>query len=182
MGSIYKITCTITGKSYIGQTIHAPSLRIENHLSGKSKRCRLLYNAIQEYGRNAFDYEILHDVPPKMLSDFEKSAIRKFNTLAPNGYNLTPGGEGIGKSPPRVIPEPLPPPEPMPPSVFNQDRFRKQCRTVARSNIAAKLGISTQAVAQRLQNLENIRLREFLTICELIDEPPETFYSTGEPE
>ena len=44
------------------------------------------------------------------------------------------------------------------------------------------VGITRQGVAQRLQNLENIRLREFLIICELIDEEPETFYSEGEPD
>ena len=176
MGYIYKITNTVNGKSYIGQTIHAPSLRIENHLSGKSKRCRLLYNAIQEYGRDAFDHEILHDdVSPKKLSDLEKLAIRENDTLAPNGYNLTEGGEGIGKKPPRIKPEPLPAPEPIPPSVFNIEKFRDSIRTVSQPEIAKALGISPQAVSNRLRNLENIRLREFLVICEVIDEPYETF-------
>ena len=43
-------------------------------------------------------------------------------------------------------------------------------------------GITRQAAANRLKNLSNIRLREFLVICELIDEAPETFYTEGETE
>lgn len=59
---------------------------------------------------------------------------------------------------------------------FNLPKFAKMCRTVNQSDIASKLGITPQAVSNRLRNLENIRLREFLAICELIEEPPETFY------
>ena len=58
---------------------------------------------------------------------------------------------------------------------LNIPKFRKWCRTVPGSDIADKLGITPQAVSQRLQNLHNIRLREFLIICEVIEEPPETF-------
>ena len=66
--------------------------------------------------------------------------------------------------------------------IFNQPKFEKYARITSPTEIGKRLGITRQAVAQRLQNLENIRLREFLTICELIDEKPETFYSTGETE
>ena len=58
---------------------------------------------------------------------------------------------------------------------FNQSKFAKLCRTVSQPEIAKALGISPQAVSQRLRNLENIRLREFLVMCEVIDEPYETF-------
>ena len=61
---------------------------------------------------------------------------------------------------------------------LNHERFRKFCRTVSLTEIAKALGVSQQAVSQRLRNLENIRLREFLTICEVIDEPIETFLET----
>ena len=60
-------------------------------------------------------------------------------------------------------------------SKFNQAKFAKLCRTVSQPKIANALGISAQAVSQRMRNLENIRLREFLTICEVIDEPIESF-------
>ena len=58
---------------------------------------------------------------------------------------------------------------------FNQPKFAKMCRTVNQSDIADRLGISRQAVSSRLKNLENIRLVEFLIICEVIDEQPEIF-------
>ena len=58
---------------------------------------------------------------------------------------------------------------------FNQPKFEKQCRTVNRSDIAERLGVTPQAVSQRLKNLDNIRLREFLAICEVIDESYENF-------
>ena len=61
---------------------------------------------------------------------------------------------------------------------FNQRKFAKLCRTVSQPEIAKALGISPQAVSNRLRKLENIRLREFLTICKVIDEPIEAFIET----
>lgn len=96
MGSIYKITNTVNGKSYIGQTRHdAEKTRIRCHLNGDSKGSRLVKRAIEKYGKDAFAYEILHDgIIPEFLDDLEIEAIKKFNTIAPQGYNLTADGEG----------------------------------------------------------------------------------------
>ena len=96
MGSIYKITNTANGKSYVGQTIHdAVKGRISEHLNGKSGGSRLVRRAIEKYGKDAFTYEILHDgIIPEFLDDLEIEAIKKFNTIAPHGYNLKTGGEG----------------------------------------------------------------------------------------
>ena len=58
---------------------------------------------------------------------------------------------------------------------LNHDRFRKQCRTVSQSEIAAALGKSQQVVSKRLQNLSKLTVDEFLAICEVIEEPYETF-------
>ena len=58
---------------------------------------------------------------------------------------------------------------------LNQDRFRKQCRTVSQSEIAAALGKSQQVVSKRLQNLSKLTVDEFLAICEVIEEPYENF-------
>ena len=96
MGSIYKITNTLNGKSYIGQTIHdAVKGRIRKHLNGDLRGSQLVKRAIEKYGKNAFTYEILHDgVIPEFLDTLEIESIEKFNTIAPHGYNLTYGGEG----------------------------------------------------------------------------------------
>ena len=60
---------------------------------------------------------------------------------------------------------------------FNQPKFEKYARITTPTEIGKRLGITRQAAAHRLQNLDKIRVPEFLAICELIDEPPETFYS-----
>ena len=65
---------------------------------------------------------------------------------------------------------------------LNHDHFRKMCRTVSSAEITAALGTTRQTVYNRMKNLKQLTVDEFLTICELIDEEPETFYSTGETQ
>ena len=95
MGCIYKITNTVNGKAYIGQTRHdAEKTRIRKHLAGYGNR--IVKQAIEKYGREAFTYEILEDnVFPELLPDLEVAYIAKLGTVAPKGYNLTLGGDGI---------------------------------------------------------------------------------------
>ena len=94
MGCIYKITNTVNGKAYIGTSIHEPkSNRIRKHLTGHGSH--ELASDIEEYGRDAFMYEILEeDVFPELLPDLEKAYIAKIGTFVPNGYNRTRGGGG----------------------------------------------------------------------------------------
>ena len=100
MGSIYKITNTVNGKAYIGQTIHdAEKTRIRDHFRSKGKGSQLIKDDIEKYGQDAFTYEILHDgIIPEFLDTLEKEVIAKFNTLTPHGYNLTEGGGGGSRS------------------------------------------------------------------------------------
>ena len=95
MGSIYKITNTLNGKAYIGQTIHdAEKTRIRQHFSGHGNK--YIKEAIEEYGIDVFTFEILHDgIIPELLKSFEKEAIAKFNCVHPNGYNENRGGSGV---------------------------------------------------------------------------------------
>ena len=90
MGYIYKITNTRNGKAYIGQTINKLENRINGHFSRSSSPA--LHNAIQKYGRDAFTFEILHETLDIFLDDLEVAEIKRYNTLAPRGYNLTGGG------------------------------------------------------------------------------------------
>jgi len=54
-------------------------------------------------------------------------------------------------------------------------------RIVPRKDIAERLGISLQAVYNRLtDNIDNIRLREFLAICELMEIHPNEFLEEEE--
>lgn len=98
MGYVYKITNTVNQKAYIGISIHEPEKRrIRDHLSGYGNR--IIAEAVKKYGRDAFTYEVLEkNVFPELLPDLEVAYIEKFNTVAPNGYNLTHGGE-VAKRP-----------------------------------------------------------------------------------
>ena len=93
-GIIYKITNKINGKSYIGQTVQDISKRWKQHCN--SKTCRLLHNSIKKYGRENFLLEIVGTFPQERLNLEEIDTIKKYNTIVPNGYNLSFGGEGGG--------------------------------------------------------------------------------------
>lgn len=95
-GFIYKYTSP-SGKSYIGQTVRSLSERA-GHNGKNYKGCSLFFRAIQKYGLKNFDVEILAEVPRKQLNEQEKRYIHLFNSLAPNGYNISAGGEQIGPS------------------------------------------------------------------------------------
>ncbi|RKU10783.1 hypothetical protein C6503_19045 [Candidatus Poribacteria bacterium] len=93
MGYVYKITNTVNGKAYIGISTYEPGKRrIKQHLAGRGNH--LIASAVEKYGKESFAYEILEDnIFPELLSDLEISYIKHYNTLVPNGYNLTHGGE-----------------------------------------------------------------------------------------
>ena len=99
MGCIYKITNTVNGKAYIGQTIHnAEKTRKHDHLNGTSKGNKDIKADVETYGQDAFTFEILYDgIIPEFLDMLEKEAIAKFNCVDPNGYNQTHGGGAGGK-------------------------------------------------------------------------------------
>ena len=99
MGSIYMITNTENGKAYIGKTAYDVKVRcVKFHLGGHGSQ--LVKQAVDKYGKDTFAIEILHDgIIPEFLDTLEIEAIAKHNTVAPNGYNLTLGGDGGTPSP-----------------------------------------------------------------------------------
>lgn len=100
MGIIYCAKNTTNGKMYIGQTKHDLSKRQRQHQaeaerlnSHQRNYCRAITHALHKYGANAFEWSILYDhVQNEDLNTAEIEAIAKFETLSPNGYNLTKGG------------------------------------------------------------------------------------------
>ena len=92
MGCIYGIRNDINLKWYIGQTIHdAGKTRKQDHFSGHGSR--LIKQAIAKYSAENFSFHILHDdITPELLDSYEIETIAKYNSIAPNGYNLTSGG------------------------------------------------------------------------------------------
>jgi group I intron endonuclease len=93
---IYKITNKINDKTYIGQTIKDIKKRWSVHCSSNS--CTALKSAIQKYGPENFTIEEIDGA--NSLSELnykEWLLIHKFNSLAPNGYNIREGGGSRGK-------------------------------------------------------------------------------------
>lgn len=94
--TIYKATNVITGKSYIGQTVHTVKRRFQWHTykAYKGKDDSPLHKAIAQYGADNFTVEILDtDIPDERVDDCERYWIRRFNTIIPNGYNVQLGGK-----------------------------------------------------------------------------------------
>lgn len=90
---IYKITNLINGKIYIGQTIKPIQQRFKEHCNAKSN-CSILRKAIHKYGKENFSIKTLIVCKnEKELNEREKFCIRLFNSLKPNGYNISTGGE-----------------------------------------------------------------------------------------
>ena len=89
----YIITNKVTGKRYIGQTTYSLKERWYSHLR-KESCCTYLRNSLNKYGEECFSIKVLSYASTiEELNYREKYYIKIFNTLAPNGYNLTTGGE-----------------------------------------------------------------------------------------
>ena len=92
MGCVYLLTAP-SGKQYVGITTQPIEKRWEGHQQ-KSSHCLLVKRAIEKYGWDKINKEILLYCPKEQLGDFEKTFIALYNSLAPNGMNCTSGGEG----------------------------------------------------------------------------------------
>ena len=93
---IYKSTNKITGKVYIGQTIQTLDKRIKGHIKeSKMDKTRPFLLSINKYGANNFIFETI-DLANNLdeLNDKEIHWINFYNSVSPNGYNVTGGGQG----------------------------------------------------------------------------------------
>lgn len=69
--------------------------RIKEHLAGTQKRKSKIDRYLAKYGPDRFEFSIIDTAISKdELNAKEKHYIVKLNTLHPNGYNLTEGGDG----------------------------------------------------------------------------------------
>lgn len=96
MGVIYKITNTVTGKCYIGETIEKdPNKRYNAHMKliRKGKGCPALRDAVLKHGEENFKFEVLITCPDEDRFSLEKEYIQKYNSIVPNGYNILEGGQ-----------------------------------------------------------------------------------------
>ena len=96
---IYKHTCTISGKSYIGLTKKSIEQRWKEHCYASKNRNNsnnYFYNAISLYGESAWESTVLvkNITTYEEAQNQEKYYILKYDTFE-NGYNTTYGGEGV---------------------------------------------------------------------------------------
>lgn len=84
----------VNNKCYIGQTIALDiNTRWKSHKSNiNTNRCPVLYSAFRKYGIDNFEFKIICICFDEACDDLEISYISKFNSIAPNGYNLESGG------------------------------------------------------------------------------------------
>lgn len=92
MEYIYVIKNKINGKCYVGKTKN-PDKRLYEHKRLVGKKRHKLYDAIQHYGWDNFDFIILDQTTPEKINDLEILYIKKYNTIL-EGYNYTIGGDG----------------------------------------------------------------------------------------
>ena len=94
-GKIYRITCLVNGKSYIGQTIRKPSERWYTHINDPQDLNTPLHQDIQKYGVKKFKFEVLvWNVESKeLLNKLERDLL----SIAPeNRYNGKSGRKKKG--------------------------------------------------------------------------------------
>lgn len=111
IGHIYIIRNLINNRVYIGQTVsHRLNKnkfrlfgyigRFNDHISEalnnkKKNQCTYLNSAIRKYGKNNFCVDIVEICSKDELDSKEIYYINKYNSIYPNGYNLTVGGKNF---------------------------------------------------------------------------------------
>jgi group I intron endonuclease len=99
MGYIYRIQNIVSGKSYIGETKKDDvETRWKGHIQAISRGegCPALRDAIKKYGLDKFKFTVLIICFDEDRFTYEREYIKKYNSVVPNGYNITSGGEGGG--------------------------------------------------------------------------------------
>lgn len=97
---VYIIKNTVNEKVYIGQSKDAAKRWLSHIYNAKyenktNKEVQLIHKAMMKYGVDKFHYEILE----YQVSNYDEREIywiNKFNSIAPNGYNIAYGGDGTG--------------------------------------------------------------------------------------
>jgi group I intron endonuclease len=93
MGYIYGIKNLITNKvCYIGQSVQSDvRKRWSSHLK-KDSCCTYLKRTIEKYGKENFEFFIIIICFDEDCDKYEIDYIKKYDTLVPNGANLSSGG------------------------------------------------------------------------------------------
>lgn len=92
---IYGICCTKNNKWYIGKSINIRN-RWASHLwrlKNQKHNNEYLQRAWNKYGQASFSFQVLTTAEAAQLPELEKHFIAEYRALAPDGFNLTTGGE-----------------------------------------------------------------------------------------
>ena len=92
---IYKIEHKETGKSYVGLSVDIfKRWKEHSNFWQAKKNWSVIKKALHKYGLENFTFTILEECLKDELNEKEKHWIKELNTISPNGYNMTAGGEG----------------------------------------------------------------------------------------
>lgn len=97
---LYRIINKINGKIYIGQTVQ-PDKRWYQHKSMATQEhpVMAISCAIKKYGNEAFEFEIIASCKTwDDTNEIETLLVSQYNSLVPNGYNVSLGGFNAPKS------------------------------------------------------------------------------------
>lgn len=101
MIGIYKFTNKLTGEAYIGQSVDIKR-RYNQHKNRYDKFYKeapiedtYFHSMLRHYGFHNFDFEILEECDVEKLNERETYYIAFYNSLYPNGYNRTIGGDSL---------------------------------------------------------------------------------------
>ena len=98
MHYIYKVSNDVNKKLYIGQTVNLEKRKLA-HFSDNRTNHQIFKNAILKYGKEHFKFEIIDTATTKNEANKKEIFyIKYYNSLHPNGYNMTIGGEGCAIS------------------------------------------------------------------------------------
>lgn len=88
---LYCHTNTVNGKKYVGITMRGAEKRWG--ANGSRYKGQAIGYAIEKYGWNAFEHEVLlTGLTKEQAEEEERRLIKELGTMVPNGYNLTSGG------------------------------------------------------------------------------------------
>ena len=90
IGYIYLITDTTNGKQYVGQH-HYDKEELDSNYHGSGHIIKMIYNKRPETLKEVY---LKTCYTQEELDEWEKYFIFTFDTIYPNGYNLTEGGNG----------------------------------------------------------------------------------------
>jgi group I intron endonuclease len=96
-GYVYLVTNLVNGKKYVGYTTRTIAKRWKEHLTLAARGSLLYFHcALRKYGLDNFRVELLETVVGTQveIQAAEVRYIASQGSLAPDGYNLTVGGEG----------------------------------------------------------------------------------------